>query len=150
MALEPLDPETAVELYLEVRKSELAKVTQYAHSSRLGYFIRWCDEQGIDTLNDLTGRTLHRYRLWRRADGTSLPLLRNRRWTRCECSFDGVERLMPSQPTSGPKLSLRVRRSNTKGGSKLTASRSNLVVADDSRFSPHGWDVPTRVRLGLS
>jgi hypothetical protein len=53
-ALEPLDPETAVELYLEDRRSELAKVTQYAHSSRLGHSIRWCDEQDIDNLNELT------------------------------------------------------------------------------------------------
>jgi integrase len=73
MALEPLDPETAVELYLEDRKSELAKATQYAHSSRLGHFIRWCGEQEIDNLNELTGRTLHRYRLWRRADGDLAP-----------------------------------------------------------------------------
>jgi len=34
MALKPLRPDEAVELYLEDRKSELAKVTQYAHSSR--------------------------------------------------------------------------------------------------------------------
>src|SRR6056297_1143558 len=73
MALEPLRPDEAVELYLEDRKSELAKATQYAHSSRIGHFIRWCDEQGIDNLNELTGRTLHRYRLWRRADGNLAP-----------------------------------------------------------------------------
>jgi site-specific recombinase XerD len=73
MALEPLRPNEAVELYLEDRESELAKATQYAHSSRLGHFIRWCDEQDIDNLNELTGRTLHRYRLWRRADGDLAP-----------------------------------------------------------------------------
>jgi hypothetical protein len=44
MALEPIKPKDAVELYLEDRKSELAKATQYAHSSRLGHFIRWCGE----------------------------------------------------------------------------------------------------------
>ncbi|WP_201741176.1 site-specific integrase [Salinigranum halophilum] len=71
MALEPLDPDTTVEPYLEDHKSELA--TQYAHSSRLGHLIRWCDEQDIDNLNDLTGRTLHRYRLRRRADGDLAP-----------------------------------------------------------------------------
>ncbi|WP_372911143.1 tyrosine-type recombinase/integrase [Salinigranum sp.] len=73
MALEPLRPDEAVELYLEDRKSELAKATQYAHSSRLGHFIRWCDEQEVNNLNELTGRTLHRYRLWRRADGDLAP-----------------------------------------------------------------------------
>jgi len=44
MGLEPIEPDEAVELYLEDRKSELAKATQYAHSSRLGHFVRWCDE----------------------------------------------------------------------------------------------------------
>ncbi|RDI71969.1 tyrosine-type recombinase/integrase [Halopelagius longus] len=73
MTLEPLEPEEAVELYLQDRKSELAKSTQYAHSSRLGHFVRWCNEQGIDNLNELTGRKLHRYRLWRRADGNLAP-----------------------------------------------------------------------------
>jgi site-specific recombinase XerD len=73
MALEPIRPDEAVELYLADRQNELAKATQYAHSSRLGHFIRWCDEQDIDNLNELTGRTLHRYRLWRRADGDLAP-----------------------------------------------------------------------------
>lgn len=73
MPLEPIDPREAVELYLADRESELAQATQYAHSSRLGHFVRWCDEQDIDNLNELTGRTLHRYRLWRRRDGDLAP-----------------------------------------------------------------------------
>ena len=73
MPLEPLGPTEAVELYLADRESELAQATLYAHSSRLGHFIRWCDEQEIDNLNELTGRKLHRYRLWRRRDGDLAP-----------------------------------------------------------------------------
>lgn len=55
MQLEPIEPETAVELYLSDRNSELAEATLAAHRSRLGHFNRWCDERGIDNLNELTG-----------------------------------------------------------------------------------------------
>jgi integrase len=44
-----------------------------AHRKRLVKFAGWCDEQGIDNLNDLTGRILHEYRLWRREDGNLAP-----------------------------------------------------------------------------
>ena len=73
MQLEPIDPETAVELYLADREAEVAKATLYSHSSRLGHFVRWCGEEGISNLNELTGRTLHEYRLWRRQDGDLAP-----------------------------------------------------------------------------
>ena len=73
MSLEPIDPETAVELYLADREAEVAKATLYSHSSRLGHFVRWCDEEDIDNLNDLSGRTLHEYRLWRRREGDLAP-----------------------------------------------------------------------------
>jgi len=69
MSLEPIDPETALELYLADRENELTEATIYSHRSRLGHFVRWCDEQNLDNLNELTGRQLHRYRLWRRNEG---------------------------------------------------------------------------------
>ena len=74
MALEPIEPETAVELYLEDRESELSKRSQYGHKSRLGHFTRWCNEQEITNMNELSGRDLHRFRLWRRADGDLAPI----------------------------------------------------------------------------
>jgi site-specific recombinase XerD len=40
-----------------------------AHEYRLGHFLRWCNERGIENLNTLTGRQLHEYKLWRRDDG---------------------------------------------------------------------------------
>jgi site-specific recombinase XerD len=69
MSLEPIEPDTALELYLADRENELTEATLYSHKSRLGHFVRWCDEQSIDNLNVLTGRQLHRYRLWRRDEG---------------------------------------------------------------------------------
>jgi len=69
MPLEPLDPETALELYLTQKETDFAVATLRSHRSRLGHFIRWCEEEGIDNLNDLTGRRLQEFRLWRKEDG---------------------------------------------------------------------------------
>lgn len=95
--LEPLEPETAVELYLAQRDEDSAERTKQAHWYRLKHFLRWCDEEGISNLNTLTGRKLYQYRTWRRNDGdlntvslrTQLSTLR--KFIRfCE-TIDGVE-----------------------------------------------------------
>ena len=69
MELEPIDPETALELYIAEKETELSKSTIRSHRSRLGHFTRWCDEREITNLNELTGRKLQEFRLWRRNDG---------------------------------------------------------------------------------
>lgn len=66
--LEPITPSNAVELYLQEKATEAAEWTLYSHQSRLGHFIRWCENEEIDDLNALSGRDLHRYKLWRRED----------------------------------------------------------------------------------
>jgi Site-specific recombinase XerD len=68
-SLEPLSPERALELYLQERQTEAAESTVKARRYRLGHFVRWCDEEGLENVNELTGRLLHEYRLWRREDG---------------------------------------------------------------------------------
>jgi site-specific recombinase XerD len=67
--LEPLEPERAVELYLAQRREDSAERTVQAYWYRLKHFIRWCDEQNINNMNELTGRDLYEFRLWRRDDG---------------------------------------------------------------------------------
>lgn len=64
--LEPLAPDEAVELYLDHRRREVSDATMVSHKSRLGHFIRWCEQEGIDNMNEMTGRTLHQFQLWRR------------------------------------------------------------------------------------
>lgn len=73
MSLEPIEPDEAVELYLADRKTELAEATLGAHRSRLSFFVKWCERKDIENLNELTGRKLHEYRLWRRNDGDLAP-----------------------------------------------------------------------------
>lgn len=97
MGLEPIDPETALELYLADKANDLAEASLQAHKYRLNHFVGWCGEQDIENLNTLTGRQLHEYRLWRRDDGnlgkvsekTQMDTLRVFvRWLE---SIDGVE-----------------------------------------------------------
>nr|WP_254530070.1 tyrosine-type recombinase/integrase [Natrinema gelatinilyticum] len=108
--LEPIRPDEAVEMYLQERATEVTHSTLKAHRYRLGHFLRWCDQKGIDNLNDITGRSLHRYKLWRRDDGdlnqvtvkTQMDTLRVFiRW--CE-SVDAVEQDLHSKVLS-PTLS---------------------------------------------
>lgn len=69
MSLEPIDPETAVELYLADRETELAESSLQRYEYLLGHFLRWCDEKDIENLNSLSGRLLQEFRIWRREDG---------------------------------------------------------------------------------
>lgn len=64
--LEPIEPETAVEMYLDDRRHNVAEATLRAHYYRLKQFTEWCHDQGIENLNNLTGRDLHKYRVKRR------------------------------------------------------------------------------------
>ena len=66
--LEPTTPAEALNLYLEDKAGECQEATVRSHRSRLGFFVDWCGEQGIDNLNDLSARDIHEFRVWRRED----------------------------------------------------------------------------------
>ena len=69
MKLEPIDPDTAFELYIAEKETSVADATLAAHRSRLGFLLEWCEERDIENLNNLTGRRLQEFRLWRRNAG---------------------------------------------------------------------------------
>lgn len=64
--LESLSPTEGVEIYLEARSDELSEQTLSGQKYRLESFLQWCDEEEIEDLNDLSGRDLYRFRVWRR------------------------------------------------------------------------------------
>jgi len=64
--LEPLAPAEAVEMYLAGRQDDATPKTLEGQASRLRAFVQWCEETGLENLNDLTGRSLYEYRIWRR------------------------------------------------------------------------------------
>ncbi len=73
MSLEPIEPNHALELYLADRENSVTQATLYSHRSRLGHFIRWCNEVETENLNEFTGRQLHEFRIWRRVEGDLAP-----------------------------------------------------------------------------
>lgn len=72
--LEPLAPEAGVDLYLDHRRGEISDKTLSSHKYRLEQFTEWCEEQDIHNLNDLSGRDLHAYRVYRRENDDLKPV----------------------------------------------------------------------------
>lgn len=104
--LEPLTPDEALQMYLRDRDGELSDSTQYAHRKRLEKFVAWCDEDGITNLNDVSGRDLYRFRLWRKqgieTDGLADETLRTamctlRVFLRWCVDIDGVRPDVPEK-----------------------------------------------------
>jgi integrase len=65
MNLEPLTPEEAVEQYLASRKADASPTTIKNHRYRLKQFLIWADQQGLDNMNDVSGRTAERFKNYR-------------------------------------------------------------------------------------
>jgi integrase len=53
-------------MYLEAKRDDLSDATLKGQKYRLDAFTDWCIEEGIKDLNDITGRDLYSYRIWRR------------------------------------------------------------------------------------
>lgn len=111
MSLEPIDPEHALELYLDDRENNVSQATIYSHRSRLGHFIQWCnDEANITNLNELSGRQLHEFRIWRRMEGDLSPVTEKTQMDTLRVfikwleSIDGVEQDLHTKVLS-PTLS---------------------------------------------
>jgi site-specific recombinase XerD len=105
--LEPIDPTEAVELYLDYRRREVADATLKSHKSRLSHFVDWCEENEIENLNQLTGRKIHEFRVWRtNCDGGSSPVTEKgqmdtlRVFIRFVDSIDGVRKDLSEQVQS--------------------------------------------------
>ena len=67
--LEHLGPAEAERMFLAQREDEVTEKTHQIYHYRLKPFVRWCDQEDITNLNELSARDLHRYRMWRKEDG---------------------------------------------------------------------------------
>jgi len=72
--LTPTTPAEAVEWYLAERKPEVTEKTIENHRYRLEQFLEFCDIQEIEEMNRLTGRNIHRYRVWASKDIKTVTL----------------------------------------------------------------------------
>nr|WP_246023044.1 site-specific integrase [Halosimplex halophilum] len=64
--LDPIGPREAVDMFIDAMQDEHAQSTRDAEEYRLNAFIEFCEDEGIENLNDLTGRHLFKFRIWRR------------------------------------------------------------------------------------
>jgi integrase len=70
--LVPISPSEARDLHLEAMEDDSADWTQTSHRSHLRAFVEWCREEGgVENLNQLNGRDLYEFRIWRREGGYS-------------------------------------------------------------------------------
>ena len=67
--LEPITPDEAKEMFLAERGTQVSERTVQADDYRLRHLLRWLHDNDIENLNHLDGRTLHKFRLWRKEDG---------------------------------------------------------------------------------
>jgi integrase len=73
-ALEPIDPRTAQQLFLDHKETECAEATVQSYRYRTNYFVEWCERNDLENLNDLSGRDIHTFRLWRQESGDLKPI----------------------------------------------------------------------------
>lgn len=67
--LDPITPRTAQELYLDHKEIECAESTVRNHRYHTNYLVEWCEDNGIENLNELTGRHIQQVRMWRKEVG---------------------------------------------------------------------------------
>jgi site-specific recombinase XerD len=67
--LEQSEPRSAQQLYLKHKETECVESTVRAHKYRTNQFVQWCNKNDVHNMNDLTGRDLQAYRLWRQDEG---------------------------------------------------------------------------------
>lgn len=71
--LEPITPRRARELYLEDR-TDLSDTSLQNHGYRVERFVEWCESNDLDNLNNITGRNLHEFKVWRSQDVNNVTL----------------------------------------------------------------------------
>lgn len=64
--LQPLSPQMALNMYVEGRRDDLRPETLKSQEYRIEAFVQWCEEAEIESLDELSGRDLYEYRIWRR------------------------------------------------------------------------------------
>lgn len=63
-------PDDALKMYLDERRREVSEATLNSHEYRLNHFVQWMKETpDIEKTDDLTGRRLHEFKMWRRKAG---------------------------------------------------------------------------------
>jgi len=75
--LNEIDPEEAVQLYKQDRQGEVSEATLQSHGYRLKHFTTWCSENDIESISDLDGLMLQKFKIWRKGHGIQPATLKS-------------------------------------------------------------------------
>lgn len=68
MKLKPTPPKDAANRYLRDKEGHISDKTHYNYSTTLRRFLEWCDDAGIEDMNDLDSELIDRFKEWRLDD----------------------------------------------------------------------------------
>jgi len=132
--LEPLTPREAVELYEADRRDEVSDATLQSHGYRLERFVEWCEREDIDNLNDVSGRDIQRFKLYRKQQVSTVTLKSQMDTLRvflrfCE-SLDGVR-----DGVAESVVSPTVDREDNVSGAILPTDRTETILAYLAKYN---------------
>jgi len=132
--LEPLEPSTGVQMYLDDRRNEVSSATLQSHGYRLERFLEWCRDEQITNLNELSGRDIQTFKLHRKQQGLAPPTLKSqmdtlRVFLRFAASINAVHDELPESVNS-PSLSAEDKR----GTDVLDANHAEKILAHRSKY----------------
>lgn len=69
-SLEPISANEAIEAFIEYKESEVRSQTLSEYRRKLYHFRDFCEQEKIENLNNLDGRTINKFRRYRRVEST--------------------------------------------------------------------------------
>ena len=125
--LTALEPREALEMWVDRQRSERSDATIQSYFYRTQGFVDWLESEGINNLNELTGRDLYRFDSYRRSQGLAPSTLKTQLGTiRIFLSFCEDIEAVPrgfSEKMAVPTLT----KNDRTNDEKLTAERAQVI-----------------------
>ena len=133
--LRPLTPRDAVDRFLSRRKADSTSETLRSYRDRCLRFVRWCEDQGLLNLNQLTGRHLDEY-LSHRQDSCNRTTLNNEFGTLKKLFEFGVavEGIEPHIPEKTDLLKPSTSKEQDSNNEMLPATRAQEILEHLDRY----------------
>jgi site-specific recombinase XerD len=68
--------EDAVTVYLEHRETDCSPETVQSYGYRLRFFVDWCDNRGLEEIEEIDAQDVHEYKTWR-SEGLAKPTIKS-------------------------------------------------------------------------
>ncbi|MFC5972658.1 tyrosine-type recombinase/integrase [Halomarina salina] len=132
--LVPLSPEEAEEMWLNRLQSERSEETLDSYRYRIDQFVYWCEDEGTDNLNHLTGRDIYQFDAARRAEDLAISTLNNqlgtlRQYLEFCVDVDAVPPTLPAK-VEVPRLA----NSAAVNEDKITSERAENILTHLDRY----------------